>query len=180
MPAWFVQFFFWSFCRREVCGLDNGGGSVFKDYWNSSLKVGRSIKSAIFFWKKVEFNPKVALVTWKVVLAILPNFLNRNPKDSRSVPKSSKSFVSSGNLTLRMFHWTRRMPYWRTWSFLANQSFLRKTNTKYKVVPPSKKFCQIFPLVAWILFLTPMSKTSATNLEFLHSKWKKNVKLIFF
>ena len=36
------------------------------------------------------------------------------------------------------------MPYWRTCSFLANQSFLRKTNTKYKVVPSSKKILSIF------------------------------------
>ena len=55
------------------------------------------------------------------------------------MPKSSKSFVSSTNLSLRMFHWTRRMPYWRTWSFLANQNFLRKTIKRYKVVPFSKE-----------------------------------------
>ena len=36
-----------------------------------------------------------------------------------------------------MFHWTRRMPNSRTWSFLANQSFLRKTIKRSKVVSSS-------------------------------------------
>ena len=40
-------------------------------------------------------------------------------------------------------------------------------------------FYQKVPLVTWILFLTPLLKTSATNPEFLHSKSEKNVKHIF-
>ena len=144
MPAWFVQFFFWSFCRREVCGLDNAGGSVFKEYWNFSLKFGRSIKSAIFFEKKFNLIQKLlwshGLQFWQLCQFCLA----RNPKDSGSVPKSQKGFVSSRILSLRMFHWTRRVPYWRICSFLANLSFLRKTNTKYKVVTPSKKILSNF------------------------------------
>ena len=35
------------------------------------------------------------------------------------------------------------------------------------------KFYQKIPLVTWILFLTPLLKTSATNPEFLHSKSEK-------
>ena len=57
MPAWFVQIFFWSFCRRKGCGLDNAGGSVLKGYWSFSLKFGRSIKSAVFL-KKSSIYPK--------------------------------------------------------------------------------------------------------------------------
>ena len=41
-------------------------------------------------------------------------------------------------------------------------------------------FDQKVPLVTWILFWTPVSKTSATNPEFLPSKPEKNVKLTFF
>ena len=44
-----------------------------------------------------------------------------------------------------MFHWTRRMPYWRTWSFLAKQIFLTKTIRRFKVVFSSKRsFTKIF------------------------------------
>ena len=45
---------------------------------------------------------------------------------------------------------------------------------------PKKKFYEFFLLVTWILFLTPLPKTSAVNPEFLHSKSEKNVKPIFF
>ena len=79
MPAWFVQFLFWSFCGRGVCGLDNAGGSVFKGYWNFSLKSGEVLKVQ-FFWKKVQFIPKVALVTWNAVLATLPTLLCQKTK----------------------------------------------------------------------------------------------------
>ena len=41
------------------------------------------------------------------------------------------------------------------------------------------KFYQKVPLVTWILLLTPLLKTCATNPEFLHSKAEKNVKHIF-
>ena len=184
MPAWFVQFFFWSFCGREVCGLDNAGGSVFKEYWNFSLKFGRSIKSAIFFEKKFNLIQKLlwshGLQFWQLCQFCLA----RNPKDSGSVPKSQKGFVSSRNLSLRMFHWTRRVPYWRICSFLANLSFLRKTNTKYKVVTPSKKnsikfflwshgFCfwhqcrKLLPQI-WNFFIQNQKRMS--NLFFLEKK----------
>ena len=38
-----------------------------------------------------------------------------------------------------MFHWTRRMPYWRNLSFFANQIFLRTTINRHKVVSSSKE-----------------------------------------
>ena len=38
-----------------------------------------------------------------------------------------------------MFHWTRRVPYWRTWSFLANQNLVRKPIKRYKVVSSPKE-----------------------------------------
>ena len=57
MPAWFVQFLFWSFCGREVCGLDNAGGSVFKEYWKFSLK-SREILKVRFFLKKSSIQSK--------------------------------------------------------------------------------------------------------------------------
>ena len=63
----------------------------------------------------------------------------RNPKPSRSLLKSQKGFVSSRISSLRMFHWTRRMPYWRTLSFFANQIFLRKPSKDIKLyLPPNK------------------------------------------
>ena len=46
-------------------------------------------------------------------------------------------------------------------------------------LPPNKVLPKKVPLVTWILFLTPLLKTSATNPEFLHSKAEKNVKHIF-
>ena len=80
-----------------------------------------------------------------------------------------------------MFHWTRRMPYWRTWSFLAKQIFLTKTHQKiWSSIFFVVKFHQKLPLVTWILSLTPLLKTSATNPDFLHSKSEKNVKPNFF
>ena len=37
-----------------------------------------------------------------------------------------------------MFHWTRRMPYWRTLSYFANQIFLRKPSKDIKLyLPPN-------------------------------------------
>ena len=81
------------------------------------------------------------------------NCFARNLKHSRSEPKSYKKFVSSRNLSLRVFHWTRRIPYWRTCSFLANQSFLRKAIIKYKVVPPSTViFIKFFLWSHWFCF----------------------------
>ena len=45
-----------------------------------------------------------------------------------------------------MFQWTRRMPYWQTLTFFANQIFLRKTIRRYKVVSSSKwSFTKKFP-----------------------------------
>ena len=41
------------------------------------------------------------------------------------------------------------------------------------------KFYRKLPLVTWILFLTPLLKTSATNPEFLHSKSEKMSNLFF-
>ena len=58
-----------------------------------------------------------------------------------------------------MFHWTRRMPYWRTWSFLANQNFLRKTIKRYKVVPSSKeRFTKNFLWSRGLCFWHPCRK----------------------
>ena len=63
-----------------------------------------------------------------------------HPKDSRSEPKSSKSFVSSRKVCFGKFRWTPRMPSWRNWSFTANQNFLGRTKEIYKIVFPSKEF----------------------------------------
>ena len=80
-----------------------------------------------------------------------------------------------------MFHWTRRMPYWRTWSFLANQSFLGKTITKYKVIPPSEKiFIKFFFWSHGFCFWHPCWKLLPQIRNFFILNQKKNVKLIFF
>ena len=53
-------------------------------------------------------------------------------------PKVEK-FHFSQNFFFEMFRWTRRMPIWGTWSFLASQNFQRKTLKRYKVVPSPRK-----------------------------------------
>ena len=58
-----------------------------------------------------------------------------------------------------MFHWTRRMPYWRTWSFLANQNFVRKTIKRYKVVSsPKARFTKKFLWSRGLCFWHPCRK----------------------
>ena len=64
----------------------------------------------------------------------------RNPKHSRSLPKSQKGLVSSRVWSLRMFHWTRRMPYWRTLSFFLQirLSSERPSKDIRLYLPPNK------------------------------------------
>ena len=63
-----------------------------------------------------------------------------NPKDSRSEPKSFKSFASSRKVSFGNFRWTPRMPSWRNWSFTANRNFLGKTKEINKIVSSFKDF----------------------------------------
>ena len=53
--------------------------------------------------------------------------------------QSSKWFDFIQNFVLEMFSWTRGMPIWGTWSFLASQNFLAKTIKWYNVVSTSRK-----------------------------------------
>ena len=96
-PSWFVQFFFWSFCGREVCWLDTAGVSVFEEYGRFSVKLGKRIEPSFFLWKKAQFTPKVALLTWNAVLATLPKLFSQKPKRFSLSAQKLESFVSSRN-----------------------------------------------------------------------------------
>ena len=139
MPAWFVQFFFWSFCGREVCGLGNGGGSVFKGYWNFSLKVGRSIKIA-FFLKNSSIYSKSCSGHMECSFGNFANFV---------VPETQNILAHCPKVRNVLF-----LPEFRPlecstgrvecltdepWVFFANQIFLRTTIKRHKVVSSSEK-----------------------------------------
>ena len=63
--------------------------------------------------------------------------------------------------------------------FLQIRISSEKPSKDIKLYLRPKTFHQKVPLVTRTLFLTPLSKTSATNLEFLHSKSEKNAKLVY-
>ena len=131
-PSWFVQFFFWSFCGREGCRLDAAGVSVFWEYGSFSLKFGKS-KNAFFLIKSSTYS-KSCSAHMECSFCNSANFiLPETQKILAQCPKVRK-FCFSRILSLRMFHWTGRMPYWRTWSFLAKQIFLEKTIKRFNVV----------------------------------------------
>ena len=106
-------------------------------------------------------------------------FCQKPKRFSVSVQKLER-FCFSRILSLRLFHWIRRMPYWRTWVFLQIRFSSQKPSKDIKLyVRPNKVLPNIL-LVKWILFLILFWKASATNPYFLHSKSEKNVKLTFF
>ena len=78
-PSWLVQFFFWSFCRREGWKLDTAAEFFFWEYGSFSLKFRKSIKIA-FTWEKVQLTPKFAMVTWNAILATPPVLFCQKPK----------------------------------------------------------------------------------------------------
>ena len=97
------------------------------------------------------------------------------------IAQSSKSFGFSRKFFFEMFRWTRKMPIWGTWSFLASHIFPGKTIKGFKVVSsPRKKNFQNAPLITKIPVWTPLSKSFAKTPEILPSQSTNRVKLIFF
>ena len=90
-------------------------------------------------------------------------------------------FCFSRILSIRMFHWTRRMPYWRTWSFLAKQIFLTKTIRRFKVVFSSKRsFTKIFLWSREFCLWHPCWKLLPQIRSFFIINQKKMSNLLFF
>ena len=80
-----------------------------------------------------------------------------------------------------MFHWTRRMPYWRTWSFLAKQIFLTKTIKRLKNVYSSKwNFTKNFLWSRGFCFCHPCWKLLPQIRNFFILNQKKMSNLFFF
>ena len=102
-----------------------------------------------------------------------------NPKDSRSEPKSFKSFVSSRRVSFGKFHWRPRMPSWRNWSFNADRKFLGRTKEIHKIVSsPKGLFFKTFYWSRRFQFWHPCRKhlpTSGTSLFRISTQGQKYV-----
>ena len=80
-----------------------------------------------------------------------------------------------------MFHWTRRMPYWRSLSFFANQTFLRKTIKRHKVVSSSKRsFTKKFLWSRGFCFWHPCWKLLPQIRNFFIQKQKRMSNIFFW
>ena len=80
-----------------------------------------------------------------------------------------------------MFHWTRRMPYWRNLSFFANQIFLRTTINRHKVVSSSKEsFTKKFLWSRGFCFWHPCWKLLPQIRNFFIQKQKRMSNIFFW
>ena len=126
----FIQIFFWShgFC-----------------FWHPCWKLLPSIRNFFIQNQKRQSN----LLFWGKELVCLKAFLwtcgmrcrqlrwecfGKKSAIFHSLAISQKDLVSANVFPRNApLHWTRRMPYWRTCSFLAKQIFLTKTIKRFKI-----------------------------------------------
>ena len=95
----------------------------------------------MFFSKKNVLSQSVSLDTWNAFLTNLLKMFRQENGFSLLIAQRSKSFGFSRKFFFEMFRWTRRMPNWRTWSFLESHNFLGKTIKWYKLyLFPDKLF----------------------------------------
>ena len=127
------------FLRTRRLQTRNRWQILFLRKWKFLAKIQEKYYNCILFWEKLQLTPKVVLLTWNAVLATLPQLFCQKPKRFSLSVQTLERFRFSRISSLRMFEWTRRMPYWRTLSFFANQIFLGKTIKRCKVVFPPHK-----------------------------------------
>ena len=92
----------------------------------SSIKISKQSLNYVFFQRNF-LSPRVSLITWTAVLATLSNsFCQKPERFSFKAQKMQKLFISSRELSSRVFCWTPRKPSWQTCTF-ENQLFFRRT-----------------------------------------------------
>ena len=141
--------------------------------------MSKNDSKLFFWWKKIILIQKLlwshGLQFWHFCQMCFVS----NPKDSRSKPKSLKSFASSRKVSFGNFRWRPRMPSWRNWSFTANRNFLGKTKEINKIVSSFKEFfLKKFYWSRRFQFWHPCRKqlpTSGTSLFRISKQSQKNV-----